>query len=320
MTQRLAEIRVRDIAPNPNNPRIFFRQEEMDTLLRSIHRNGVQVPITVYEENGTYILIDGERRWRCSQKLNRKTVPAIVQDRPTPLQNLLLMYNIHALREQWDYYTIAVNLKTVIALFVEEKNYEPGEVELSESTGLTRGQIRRCRLLINLPDRYQNLLLEELDKPKARQKLSEDFFIEMEKALKTVTKRYPEFSDSLNNIRDALVTKFQNNTIGAVTDFRLLGKIATAPENLDISEGQAKDLLSKAFSSDNNSGIRQVYDDTLKVRYEERQAERQISGLRTFLTELKEHPDVLDDDLRAELRALIVLIEEVLGTSTDGGR
>ena len=71
-------------------------------MLESIRRYGIQVPISVYRQGKKYILIDGERRWRCSIKLNRKTIPALVQDEPSPLANLLLMFNIHGLREQWD--------------------------------------------------------------------------------------------------------------------------------------------------------------------------------------------------------------------------
>ena len=116
---------LRDLSPdrierNPENPRLFFRPEEMDTLMASIRRYGIQVPITVYEDGGKFILIDGERRWRSARKLNLKKIPALVQPKPTRLNNLLLMFNIHALREQWDYLTIANKLPDVIELFSSE--------------------------------------------------------------------------------------------------------------------------------------------------------------------------------------------------------
>ena len=142
---RLREIPPSKIKRNPENPRLFFRAEEMDTLLKSIKRYGVQVPISVYSEGDHFVLIDGERRWRCATKLNFKSIPALVQPKPSPLDNLLLMFNIHSLREQWDYLTIAKKLPIVIERFAEEKGGEPNEIELSEITGLTRGQIRRCR-------------------------------------------------------------------------------------------------------------------------------------------------------------------------------
>src|SRR5205085_3231767 len=115
MTEKPSQSYVRDLSPDkisrtPDNPRLFFRAEEMDTLMASIRRHGIQVPISVYEDKKGFVLIDGERRWRCAKKLNLQRIPALVQQRPTPLKNLLLMFNIHALREQWDYLTIANKL------------------------------------------------------------------------------------------------------------------------------------------------------------------------------------------------------------------
>ena len=192
MPSTLREISPDKIKRNPENPRLFFRAEEMDTLAASIKRYGIQVPITVYTDGSDFILIDGERRWRCARKLNLPRIPALVQEKPSRLQNLLLMFNIHALREQWDYLTIARKLPDVIELFHREnKGREPTEAELSELTGLTRGQIRRCRFLLDLPNKYRELLEKELALPKQIQGLSEDFFIEMERALKTVSNRVP---------------------------------------------------------------------------------------------------------------------------------
>jgi len=68
---KLQQILVDNIDRNPENPRIFFRQQELDELTESIRRHGVQVPIAVYKEAGRYVLIDGERRWRCSLILLR---------------------------------------------------------------------------------------------------------------------------------------------------------------------------------------------------------------------------------------------------------
>ena len=191
-TGRLAEIKVDAISTNPENPRAAFRQEELELLQESIRQFGVQVPIAVYRSGREYILIDGERRWRCASKLNMKTIPALVQEEPTALENLLLMFNIHALREQWDLLTIALKLPKIISLLRSNLGRPPNEAELSTKTGLTRGIIRRCRMLIDLPKKYQDMLLEEIKKPKSKQAISEDFFIEMEKSLKTVERAMPD--------------------------------------------------------------------------------------------------------------------------------
>lgn len=313
--QSLKMLAPSEISPNPENPRLIFRQEEMESLMLSIDKNGILVPITVYFYNGGYFLIDGERRWRCAGKLGLKAIPAIVQDKPSELQNLVLMYNIHALREQWDYYTIASKLERVIELYNEENDEFPNEVILSEMTGLTRGAIRRCQLLINLPERFKHLLLEELEKPKLQQKLSEDFFIEMERSLKTVTKRLPEYEHRIDEIRDALVVKFKRGTISAVTDFRQLSKIATAFDNLDVKRGQTERIIGEIFDPESDLSIRDAYNQSVAFEYEERKYFRYVEDIEDFIAEvLDEHKTAeLDEDLIEGLRKLHGTLSRLLG-------
>ncbi len=90
-SSKLKQIRIEQIRPNPDNPRIHFRQKEMNELLESIAIHGVQVPVSVYEDRGSFVLIDGERRWRCCRKLNLVSIPALIQEKPDKLTNLLLM-------------------------------------------------------------------------------------------------------------------------------------------------------------------------------------------------------------------------------------
>src|ERR1035437_10049057 len=182
----LLDVPIQRIRTNPENPRLTFRQGELEELQESIRQYGVQVPIAVFKRGAEFVLIDGERRWRCASKLNLKSIPALVQREPKTLENLWLMFNIHALREQWDLLTIALKLPRVVTLLSRDLARKPTEGELSAKTGLARSVIRRCRLLMELPEHYQQMLLEELKKPKSKQTLSEDLFIEMEKSLRTV--------------------------------------------------------------------------------------------------------------------------------------
>ncbi len=312
--QLLKMISPGDILPNPENPRLIFRQEEMESLMLSIDRYGIQVPVTVYEDKDSYYLIDGERRWRCASKLGLKAIPAIVQDKPSELENLVLMYNIHALREQWDYYTIASKLERVIDLYHASNNEYPNEIILSEMTGLTRGAIRRCQLLINLPTRFKELLLQELEKPKLQQKLSEDFFIEMEKSLKTVVKRLPEYEEKIDEVRDTLVAKFARGQISAVTDFRQLSKIATALDKLDVKKGQTKKIIDKIFDISNRMSIREAYEKSVAFEYEERKYFRYVEDIELFLIEVLKEDKVeeLDDDLVSGLRRLRNTLDKLL--------
>lgn len=314
-TGKLQHIPPDRIKRNPENPRVIFRQEEMESLLVSINNYGIQVPLTVYPEAGGYTLIDGERRWRCALKLNLRTVPTLVQDKPTELENLLLMYNIHALREQWDYYTIASKLIRVIELYTHEHGKVPTELQLSKETGLTRGQIRRCRFLLDLPEKYQELLLKELELPKPRQKLSEDLFIEMERSLKTITIRFPEFQEGLDEIRDTLIDKFRNGAIQAVTDFRQLSKIATAVDNVSITRNVAKKALDTVFDENIEVGIREIYQQTVEFEYDERKATLRVQYLIKYIDRIiySGQKGGLDSTFLKEVDELYMLLKELLG-------
>jgi ParB family transcriptional regulator, chromosome partitioning protein len=303
----LKEIRVDQIDRNPENPRIVFRPGELETLMESIRRYGVQVPISVFKEGRRYVLIDGERRWRCSVKLNRPLIPALIQDKPTALTNLLLMFNIHALREQWDLLTIALKLPRLIALLTKNGR-PPTERELSAETGLARGLLRRCRLLMELPPKYREDLLDELNRPKSQQKLTEDFFIEMERALTTVQRALPDVMEEKDRVRDVLISKYKVGTIKNITDFRSLAKIARA-EKVSVDEQTASSVIRRVFQK-NDYSLEQAYRDSVSEAYSERDLVTRIEGLLERLDDL--NPESLDDAVLDALRALLKRLSAIL--------
>ena len=306
----LQDIPVEQIEPNPENPRLLFRSGELEELVESIRRYGVQVPITVYRSGNKYVLLDGERRWRCCLKLNRKTIPALIQERPGVLDNLLLMFNIHALREQWDLMTIALKLPRVIDLLIERDGKKPNENQIAEYTGLKRGVVRRCKLLIDLPRFYQDQILEELQKPKARQKLTEDFFIEMERALTTIERAMPKVIPDRNRARRVLIRKFKTGVIKNRTDFRMLSKIASA-ERVHSDAQRAGSVLRSVFAH-NRFSIDEAFQQSVSGAYSERDLLTRIRGLLERLRALRSKD--LDAPLRSALEELRRKLSRLLGS------
>lgn len=290
MQERLDHVSPKKIKENPENPRIAFRQEEMESLLLSISQFGIQVPLTVYKEGSIYRLIDGERRWRCASKLNMPEVPILVQERPSEMQNLILMYNIHALREQWDYLTIASKLSRIETLLEKETGKKPSERDLSHKTGLAVGQIRRCRLLMTLPEKDRDLLSFELDKPKAQQKFSEDFFIELQRSLKTIERRLPELSDDLDEMRDTFIEKYERDVIGAVTDFRLLARMSGAAAENEKTKNRVVRAIRDVANRSNKIGIKKVYEERFASIFDEKSFQKHAAWSVDFLEEyLEDH-------------------------------
>jgi ParB family chromosome partitioning protein len=304
----LRQIATDDIVRNPENPRLYFRQKELESLQDSIRQNGIQVPISVFRKGSVYVLIDGERRWRCSLKLNLPTMPALIQAEPSELQNLLLMFNIHSLREQWDLITQAMKLPKVIELMTGELSREPKEKEISNRTGLLISQIRRCKLLIDLPQTYKEELLSELMRPKNQQKVSEDFFIEMERALKTVSRVMPDALDDINAARDALIDKYRKGTIKDLTDLRLIPKIAKA-EAVLADPGIAKASLKRLFKF-NGYSAESAFGDSVAGAYTDRDLARKVGGLIDQLEGLAKED--VDENLIGELKRLRSVISDLL--------
>jgi ParB family chromosome partitioning protein len=78
--EKIQEIDIDLISPNPNQPRKVFEQDKLDELTESIKKYGVIQPIIVRKEGDFYNIIAGERRWRACKNANIKTIPCIVRD------------------------------------------------------------------------------------------------------------------------------------------------------------------------------------------------------------------------------------------------
>ncbi|MBI2859035.1 MAG: ParB/RepB/Spo0J family partition protein [Chloroflexi bacterium] len=292
---------------NPENPRLIFRESDMNLLLESIQEVGIQVPLTVYwdPDKRTYVILDGERRWRCALKLNLLDVPAIVQAKPSRLENILMMFNIHNVRVAWDPLPMALKLRAVKELL--EAEGKPAEIkELAAVTGLKPVTVRRAFELLGLPDRYQRMLLEEAEKPRNEQEITADLFVEIYKSWNAIKRHTPEILDVVNDegYVDSMVSKYRGKVIDNVVHFRNVSKIARA-ELAGASKHQAISIL-KTLINDPNYSVKQAFDDSVRNAYEERDLLTRIRTLREKLDELQ--PQSVTPDIREELTTLLEAI------------
>jgi ParB family chromosome partitioning protein len=71
------------IRRNPDQPRQFFDEAEIDSLAASIREKGILQPILVRPALGVageYQIVAGERRWRAAQKAGLREVPVIIRE------------------------------------------------------------------------------------------------------------------------------------------------------------------------------------------------------------------------------------------------
>jgi ParB family chromosome partitioning protein len=77
---RIQKIAVKDLTPNPDQPRTSFDEEAIAGLATSIQHHGILQPLVVTPHGqGKYAIIAGERRWRAAQKAGLDKVPAVVR-------------------------------------------------------------------------------------------------------------------------------------------------------------------------------------------------------------------------------------------------
>jgi ParB family chromosome partitioning protein len=79
-TERVKDLDLERIDPNPHQPRAHFDGEHLKELAESIKLNGVLQPIVVRRSGDRYQLILGERRLRAAKLAGKGTIPAIVRE------------------------------------------------------------------------------------------------------------------------------------------------------------------------------------------------------------------------------------------------
>jgi ParB family transcriptional regulator, chromosome partitioning protein len=222
------------ITPNPENPRLIFRAADLQALQDSIKLQGILVPLTVYQDGRDYVILDGERRWRCALKLGLPRVPVIVQSKPDRFQNIMMMFAIHGARADWDPLPTAYKLKELEDEFTERLGRRPTETELAEVASMSRGQVRRMRQLLALPQEYRAELLGELEKPRSQQILTVDHVLEASKGAAALRDKGVIDRKEEEDLRRALVDKFKGKVETDTVKPRQLMRIARAVEREEV--------------------------------------------------------------------------------------
>ena len=150
----MAEVAIADIEPNPLQPRTDFDEEALQELATSIAELGVIQPITLKRgDNGKYIIISGERRWRASQMAGLERLPAYIREvEDEDLHAMALVENIQ--RENLNAIEIALGMQRL----VEECGLT--QEGLAQKVGKKRSTVSNYMRLLNLPSEVQLALKE----------------------------------------------------------------------------------------------------------------------------------------------------------------
>jgi len=145
----ISEVDMDLIFANPNQPRSHFDEEALNELAISIRELGVISPITLRKnDDGTYLIIAGERRYRASKLVGKKHIPAYVKTAADEqVMEMALIENIQ--REDLN----AIEIALTFYRLMEE--FKLTQERLSERIGKKRTTIANYLRLLRLPAEIQ---------------------------------------------------------------------------------------------------------------------------------------------------------------------
>ena len=137
---QIVELKLTDIKPYENNPRI--NDKAVESLARIIGDLGFRNPILI---NKDHVIIEGHTRWEAVKSLGWETIPCIVEEDLTPEQEKALRIADNKVAEiaEWDEEKLKVEMKMLEDAGFDLKNLAFQDDELAVLLGgdaLTPGQ------------------------------------------------------------------------------------------------------------------------------------------------------------------------------------
>ncbi len=151
---KVVMLKLRDIEPNPKQPRRNFDKEKLEALAESLKTHGVIQPVLVKKnENGMYTIIAGERRWRASKLAKLSEIPCIIKEfDEKELMEVALIENLQ--REDLNPIEEAEGYKNLM------EKFKMTQEEVSERVGKSRSAVANALRLNKLSDKVKALVID----------------------------------------------------------------------------------------------------------------------------------------------------------------
>jgi ParB family chromosome partitioning protein len=195
----VANISIDLIEKNPYQTRYVFDEEMLQELRDSIKEHGVVQPVVVRpgEEEGTYILVLGERRLRASKMAGKDTIPALVR-RLSPQQAAEMTVLENVVREDLN------PIEQAEAFRVLSLQFKLTQVQIADRIGVSRETVANYMRLLRLPEKVMGYMLEErLSFSDARELLrleNEEYIEEVAEEIVTHKLKWDQIEDRVMRI------------------------------------------------------------------------------------------------------------------------
>jgi ParB family chromosome partitioning protein len=151
LEETIQEIKLKEIRPNPYQPRKTFEQEAINELKESILQHGILQPIVVRKSIKGYEIVVGERRFRAATEAKLTAIPAVIRDlSEQQMMELALLENLQ--REDLTPIEEAQAYQTLM----EQLNFT--QEALAKRLGKSRPHIANHLRLLSLPKPIQQLI------------------------------------------------------------------------------------------------------------------------------------------------------------------
>ncbi len=151
---KVLEIAIENILPNPAQPRKNMDEEELQSLASSIQENGVLQPLTVRRmKDSLYELIAGERRLRAAQIAGLRVVPCIIVD-ATGQQSAILSVLENLQRKDLTFFEEALAYSSLI------NDWAITQEQAAQRLGKAQSTIANKLRLLRLTENEQKMILD----------------------------------------------------------------------------------------------------------------------------------------------------------------
>ncbi|EAC4443009.1 ParB/RepB/Spo0J family partition protein [Listeria monocytogenes] len=149
--ETVQNIAIKDIKPNPYQPRKIFDTKAINELRDSIKIHGVLQPIILRNTDKGYEIVVGERRFRAAKEAKLKEIPAVVRDlTEEEMMELSVIENLQ--REDLSPLEEAESYQFLM------KKLGLTQAKLAERVGKSRPYIANFVRLLTLPEEVQVML------------------------------------------------------------------------------------------------------------------------------------------------------------------
>lgn len=142
---QVTAVYIRDLRPNPYQPRREFNEERLHELAQSIQEHGIIQPLIVRRsEVRGFDIVAGERRFRAAKLVGLDSVPVVVRElTDAQLMEIALIENLQ--REDLN----PIEVADAYANLIEKCDLT--QDELAQRVGQSRSHIANMLRLLNLP-------------------------------------------------------------------------------------------------------------------------------------------------------------------------